>query len=215
MFRYGMTATLLVSALMVSAAAIAHPLHDLGFERPLSTADLQRAMHRSRTGAQTDQAGSAGRARATPAPPQIRHIRAAVPLKPLSGAMRTRRERYTPIILAEARRQRVDAHLIDAVIQAESAYRADARSPVGASGLMQLMPATAKRFGVRDIWDPEQNIRGGVAYLRFLLERFDGDIPLVLAAYNAGEGAVAKHGNRIPPYPETHEYVRRVMARLG
>ena len=80
---------------------------------------------------------------------------------------------------------------------------------------MQLMPATAQRFGVRAIWDPAQNIRSGVAYLRFLLDRFDGDIRLVLAAYNAGEGAVAKYGNRIPPYRETRAYVRRVLEYLG
>ena len=80
---------------------------------------------------------------------------------------------------------------------------------------MQLMPATARPFGVHDIWDPAQNIRGGVAYLRFLRDRFAGDIPLVLAAYNAGEGAVAKYGNRIPPYRETRTYVQRVLGYLG
>ena len=80
---------------------------------------------------------------------------------------------------------------------------------------MRLMPATARRFGVRDIWEPAQNIRGGVTYLRFLLDRFEGDIRLVLAAYNAGEGAVAKYGNRIPPYRETQTYVRRVLGYLG
>jgi soluble lytic murein transglycosylase-like protein len=77
------------------------------------------------------------------------------------------------------------------------------------------MPATARRFGVRDIWDPAQNLDGGVAYLRFLLDRFDGDLPLVLAAYNAGERAVAKYGNRIPPYRETQTYVQRVLKLLG
>jgi len=80
---------------------------------------------------------------------------------------------------------------------------------------MQLMPATARRFGAVDIWNPAQNIRGGVAYLRFLIERFDGDLPLVLAAYNAGEGAVAKYGNRIPPYRKTRTYVSRVLGYLG
>jgi soluble lytic murein transglycosylase-like protein len=80
---------------------------------------------------------------------------------------------------------------------------------------MQLMPATARQFGVTDIWDPAQNIRGGTAYLKFLFNRFDGDLRLVLAAYNAGEGAVAKHGNRVPPYRETQGYVRRVLGYLG
>ncbi|MCF7995744.1 MAG: lytic transglycosylase domain-containing protein, partial [Chromatiaceae bacterium] len=84
-----------------------------------------------------------------------------------------------------------------------------------ACGLMQLMPATAQRFAVRDVWDPAQNIEGGVAFLRVLIDRFEGDLKLVLAAYNAGEGAVAKYGNRIPPYRETQQYVRRVLGYLG
>jgi soluble lytic murein transglycosylase-like protein len=133
----------------------------------------------------------------------------------VSVATAARRNRYAPIIDAEAARQGIDPNLVHAVIRAESAYRPSARSHAGACGLMQLMPATAKRFGVRDIWDPAQNIRGGVAYLRFLVDRFDGDIHLVLAAYNAGEGAVEKHGNRIPPYRETRAYVRRVLEYLG
>ena len=129
--------------------------------------------------------------------------------------MATRRDRYAPIIAAAAARYGVDPDLVHAVVRAESAYKPRARSHAGACGLMQLMPATAQRFGVRDIWDPAQNVRGGVAYLRFLLDRFDGDIRLVLAAYNAGEGAVAKYGNRIPPYRETRTYVRRVLGSLG
>mgnify|MGYP006291823431 FL=1 len=129
--------------------------------------------------------------------------------------MATRRDRYAPIIAAAATRHGVDPSLVHAVIRAESAYRPRAQSHAGACGLMQLMPATAKRFGVRDIWDPEQNIEGGVAYLRFLQDLFAGDIRLALAAYNAGEGAVAKYGNRIPPYRETRAYVRRVLEYLG
>jgi soluble lytic murein transglycosylase-like protein len=134
---------------------------------------------------------------------------------PVSAAMAARRDRYAPIIAAAAARQGVDANLVHAVIRAESAYQPTAKSRAGACGLMQLMPATARRFGVRDIWDPAQNIRGGVAYLRFLSDHFAGDIPLVLAAYNAGEGAVAKYGNRIPPYRETRTYVQRVLGYLG
>jgi soluble lytic murein transglycosylase-like protein len=80
---------------------------------------------------------------------------------------------------------------------------------------MQLMPATAQRFAVHDVWDPAQNIEGGVAFLRVLIDRFEGDLNLVLAAYNAGEGAVAKYGNRIPLYRETQQYVRRVFEYLG
>jgi soluble lytic murein transglycosylase-like protein len=83
----------------------------------------------------------------------------------------------------------------------------------GARGLMQLMPGTAARFGVNSIWDPRQNIEGGTRYMRFLLDQFDGDVKLALAGYNAGEGAVMKYGNRIPPYNETQEYVRRISRR--
>jgi soluble lytic murein transglycosylase-like protein len=83
----------------------------------------------------------------------------------------------------------------------------------GARGLMQLMPGTAVRFGVTSIWDPKQNIEGGTRYMRFLLDKFDGNVQLALAGYNAGEGAVMKYGFRIPPYSETQEYVRRISRR--
>jgi soluble lytic murein transglycosylase-like protein len=78
---------------------------------------------------------------------------------------------------------------------------------------MQLIPATAERFGVKDVWDPEDNLRGGMAYLRWLLKRFDGDVKLTLAAYNAGEGAVDRHGG-VPPYSETRAYVSRISDKL-
>src|SRR6187455_2004519 len=80
---------------------------------------------------------------------------------------------------------------------------------------MQLIPPTASRFGVTNIWDPKQNIEGGARYMRFLLDLFDGDVRLALAGYNAGEGAVMKYGNRVPPYSETQEYVRRIGARYS
>ena len=133
----------------------------------------------------------------------------------LSAPLAARRKRYAPLIQREAARHGIDPELVHAVIRAESGYDTRARSPAGACGLMQLMPATAARFGVADRWDPAQNIRGGVAYLRFLLERFDHDLRLALAAYNAGEGAVEQYGRRIPPYPETQTYVRRVLGYLG
>ena len=104
----------------------------------------------------------------------------------------------------------VDPFLARAVIQAESAFYAKARSRTGALGLMQLMPKTAQRFGVLDPFDPTQNITGGVKYLRWLSENFKGDLPKVIAAYNAGEGAVEKYRG-IPPYAETRAYVPRVM----
>ena len=101
-----------------------------------------------------------------------------------------------------------------AVIEAESNFNPRAVSPKNAQGLMQLIPATAVRFGVENVWDPEQNLRGGMAYLRWLLDRFDGDVRLALAGYNAGEQAVHRHGG-IPPYNETQDYVRRIARRLN
>jgi soluble lytic murein transglycosylase-like protein len=104
--------------------------------------------------------------------------------------------------------------LVLAVVEVESKFNAKAESPKRAQGLMQLIPATAKRFGVSDPWDPHQNLRGGMAYLRWLLDHFDGDLRLALAGYNAGEQAVARHGG-VPPYTETRNYVRRVARVLG
>jgi soluble lytic murein transglycosylase-like protein len=114
-----------------------------------------------------------------------------------------------------ASRHGLDPCLILSVMGAESAYNRNAISPKGASGLMQLMPATAARFGVRNIFDPRENILGGANYLRWLLERFRGDIKLALAGYNAGEGAVEYYGHRIPPYQETQNYVRVIYSRYS
>lgn len=110
-----------------------------------------------------------------------------------------------------ALRAGIDARLVEAVIAAESAFDPRAISKKGAQGLMQLMPDTADRFGVGNVWDPRENIAGGTAYLRWLIMEFDGHLPRVLAAYNAGEGAVTRHGG-VPPYPETIEYIDRVLA---
>jgi Zn-finger nucleic acid-binding protein len=107
----------------------------------------------------------------------------------------------------------VDPYLIFCVMEQESHFNARAVSPKGARGLMQLMPGTAARFGVRNPHDPAQNVRGGTRYLRQLLNRFDGRVELVLASYNAGEGAVERFGRRVPPYRETRHYVRRISAR--
>jgi hypothetical protein len=109
----------------------------------------------------------------------------------------------------------VDPLLIYSQMHQESAFKRNATSNKGASGYMQLMPATAIRFGVTSIYDPQQNIFAGVKYMRWLLDKFDGDIRLALAGYNAGEGAVMKYGNQIPPYNETQEYVRRITARYN
>ncbi|MGR9051611.1 MAG: lytic transglycosylase domain-containing protein [Gammaproteobacteria bacterium] len=105
----------------------------------------------------------------------------------------------------------IDPELVMAVIQAESAFNPKAKSDKNAQGLMQLIPATAERFGVEDSWDPIQNIRGGIAYLNWLMRHFGGNVEWVLAAYNAGEGAVERYQG-IPPYHETQHYVKKILA---
>jgi len=118
------------------------------------------------------------------------------------------------LVRSLAPRYKLDPNLVLAVVETESNFNPKAESHKNAQGLMQLIPATAERFGVRDVWDPEQNLRGGMAYLRWLLDHFDGDVKLALAGYNAGEGAVERHGG-VPPYKETRAYVKRIMRRLG
>jgi soluble lytic murein transglycosylase-like protein len=118
---------------------------------------------------------------------------------------------YRHLVERAAAREGLDPALVHAVILVESRYDPVSRSPKGARGLMQLMPATARRFGVRDITDPAQNIDAGTRYLRLLLDRF-GRVELALAAYNAGEEAVERHGRVIPPYSETLAYVPRVLS---
>jgi len=118
-------------------------------------------------------------------------------------------------IVDSSRRYGIDPLLIYAQMHQESSFKLKATSYKGASGLMQLMPATARRFGVTSIYDPQQNIEAGVRYMRWLLNTFGGDVILALAGYNAGEGAVWKYGNQVPPYRETQEYVRRITARYN
>lgn len=118
-------------------------------------------------------------------------------------------------IVESSRRYNIDPLLIYAQMHQESSFKLKALSYKGASGLMQLMPATARRLGVTNIYDPKQNIEGGIKYMRMLLNMFNQDVNLALAGYNAGEGAVMKYGNQIPPYNETREYVRRISARYS
>lgn len=118
-------------------------------------------------------------------------------------------------IVESSRRNNIDPLLIYSQMHQESSFKIRATSYKGASGLMQLMPATAGRFGVTSIYDPKQNIDAGVRYMRWLLDTFKGDVVLALAGYNAGEGAVMKYGWNVPPYRETQEYVRRITSRYS
>jgi len=120
--------------------------------------------------------------------------------------------RYDYLITKAADKFKLDSALIKAVIKAESNFNHKAVSPVGAQGLMQLMPATASSMQVEDSFHPEKNIEGGARYLRYLLNTYKGDLTLALAAYNAGEKAVAKYNYNVPPYRETQNYVKRVMS---
>ena len=121
---------------------------------------------------------------------------------------------YDPIIEKVSEKYHMDSTLVKAIIKAESNFNNKAVSPVGAKGLMQLMPATAASLQVADSFHPENNIEGGVRYLRYLSMLFNGNLPLVLAAYNAGENAVIRYNNMIPPYKETRNYVKRVLNYL-
>ena len=120
------------------------------------------------------------------------------------------KRRHAELVQRLAPSFEVDPRLALAIVRSESNFQARALSPKNAQGLMQLIPETAERFGVRDVWNPEQNVRGGLTYLRWLLDRFGGDVALASAAYNAGEKAVERHGG-VPPYSETREYVRRIL----
>ncbi|MFW2177937.1 MULTISPECIES: lytic transglycosylase domain-containing protein [unclassified Moraxella] len=130
---------------------------------------------------------------------------------PASGSRN--RNAYDSLIVASALRHGVDPALMKAMMHTESGFNPSARSPVGAQGLMQLMPATARRFGVTNAWNPAENIEGAAKYLKFLHGRF-GNIQHVIASYNAGEGNVAKYGG-IPPFRETRDYVQRVLSRYN
>ena len=118
------------------------------------------------------------------------------------------------IIFRAGMRHGVDPRLIHHVIWQESRYKVEAKSHKGAQGLMQMIPATARRFDCQDVNDPESNVEAGTKYLRWLLKRFEGDTTLALAAYNAGEGSVDKHAG-VPPFDETQKYVRNIIARYG
>jgi soluble lytic murein transglycosylase-like protein len=133
------------------------------------------------------------------------------PVQPGAVTPSAERQRLTQMVVEEARQFRLDPRLVLAVMRAESNFDPLAKSPRGAQGLMQLIPETAERFNVRNAFDPLENLRGGMAYLRWLLAYYRGDVPLTLAAYNAGEGAVDRFRG-VPPYAETIAYVQRIRA---
>jgi soluble lytic murein transglycosylase-like protein len=162
-------------------------------------------------------------ARPTAPPPpnpsdEIERLRKAADLMvKVNEALGMPRSPYGKIIYDIAVRHSINPHLVAALIHVESAFNPRAVSPKGAYGLMQLLPETARRFGVRkkkDLFNPKKNLEAGISYLKWLADRFDGDAEKILAAYNAGEGAVERFGG-IPPYQETQSYVQKIFGLLG
>ena len=147
-------------------------------------------------------------------PKRLVHLTSQI-INPSLGGFTTGNSDVDNYIVESGKRNSVDPLLLYSIMHQESSFKTRAMSFKGARGLMQLMPGTASRFGVANIWDPKQNIEGGARYMRFLLDMFDGDVRLALAGYNAGEGAVLKYGNQVPPYSETREYVRRIGNRYS
>jgi transglycosylase-like protein with SLT domain len=137
----------------------------------------------------------------------------SLPINPSLNGFTTGNSEVDNFIVESGKRNAVDPLLLYSIMHQESSFKPRAISYKGARGLMQLMPATASRFGVTNIWDARQNVEGGARYMRFLLDLFSGDVRLALAGYNAG--AVLKYGNQIPPYSETREYVRRIGNRYS
>lgn len=150
----------------------------------------------------------------TPEPGALTHL-TSLSINPSLAGFTTGNSEVDNFIVESGKRHSVDPLLLYSIMHQESSFKPRAKSYKGASGLMQLMPATAVRLGVKNIWDPQQNIDGGAKYMRFLLDLFSGDVKLALAGYNAGEGAVMKYGYNVPPYNETQEYVRRIGKRYS
>lgn len=132
-----------------------------------------------------------------------------------TGAILPKRaESYMPLILKYSRLYGIDPHLVAGMIKQESGFNPNARSHMGAMGLMQLMPQTARSLGVTNPFDPEQSIAGGTRYLRQMIDKFGGNLTLAVAAYNAGPGNVAKHGYKVPPFTETQNYVKAIVGHI-
>lgn len=154
--------------------------------------------------------GNVSKKKKAPVKPKIVEILPSNCLKWNKTQINRKASAYGKHITKYSRKYKIDSNLVKAVITAESCFKRKALSHAGARGLMQLIPATADRFGVKDSYNAESNIRGGVKYLRFLFDRFKGELPKVIAGYNAGEGAVDKYKG-IPPYKETKQYVKNVL----
>ncbi|QLL16702.1 lytic transglycosylase domain-containing protein [Pseudomonas chlororaphis subsp. aurantiaca] len=131
------------------------------------------------------------------------------------SAIRSESIKWRDLVEKVANEVEIDAHLLHAMVAIESRYKHEAVSPKGALGLMQVMPTTGKRFGFTDLTLPYNNLSAGATYMKWLLEHFEYNLELALAGYNAGEGAVAKYGKAVPPYPETQKYVAKVMSLYG
>ncbi len=190
------------AASTVEATTKAQPAEPLSFEAFLKARKLYTPNSPPNTENEADAPDVLGLT-VQPFPTQLPSLR--------GGSTATRNaEALRPLIQQAAQRNGLQPSLVEAVIRAESAYNPQARSAVGAQGLMQLMPATAKSLGVNNPLDPAQNIEGGSHYLAQLMQRFEGNKTLALAAYNAGPNAVQRHGG-VPPYKETQQYVKRVL----
>ena len=172
---------------------------------PLTDADQARARAEA-----LDREKTAPSGEKTPSSTQIR-----IPMTMVGHHISSGNAALDALVRTAAARNGLDPCLILSVMRAESGFNHSAVSVKGASGLMQLMPETAARFGVKNIFDPEENVMAGARYLRFLLDRFRGDVRLALAGYNAGEGAVELYGLRIPPFLETQNYVRTIYTRYS
>jgi soluble lytic murein transglycosylase-like protein len=206
MFKKFAMVTLMLLASASAQAQQSTPMSPTGRSPvPLTDADQQRG--------RAEELAKIKAAAETPAPQKAVQIK--VPLALLGRHISSGNSVLDGFVQEAAARHGLDPCLIFSVMRAESSFNRMAVSPKGASGLMQLMPETAVRFGVRNIFDPRENVFGGARYLRWLLDRFNGDVRLALAGYNAGEGAVEFYGLRIPPFMETQNYVRTIYARYS
>jgi len=196
------------------------PVAALAQERPLSPprqspVPLTDKDQRARTEEEAKKAEEANKKPVAATPPAMTAPSIKMPAALVNRHVSTGNAALDSLIQEAAARNGLDPCLIVSLMRAESAFSSTAVSPKGASGLMQLMPDTAARFGVKNIFDVRENVFAGTRYLRWLLDRFGGDVRLALAGYNAGEGAVEYYGNRIPPFLETQNYVRIIYGRYS